>query len=59
MQCCLQRPRESDWRKQSHRWPGPVRDGVCASGGVFPWFYASARAISPSPKILRPVLSTT
>ena len=36
MQCCLQRHRESDWRKQSHRWPGPVRGGVCASGGVFP-----------------------
>ena len=34
--CCLQRHRESDWRKQSHRWPGPVRGGVCASGGVFP-----------------------
>ena len=31
MQCCLPRHRESDWRKQSHRWPGPVRGGVCAT----------------------------
>ena len=34
--CCLQRHRESDWRKQSYRYGGPVRGGVCASGGVFP-----------------------
>ena len=34
--CCLQPHRESDRRKQSHRWPGPARGGVCASGGVFP-----------------------
>ena len=31
-----QRHRESDWRKQSYRYGGPVRGGVCASGGVFP-----------------------
>ena len=34
--CCLQRHRESDRRKQSYRYGGPVRGGACASGGVFP-----------------------
>ena len=35
----------SERRKQSPRWRGPVRGGACASGGVFPWCYASALAI--------------
>ena len=57
--CGLHRSRQSDRRKESRRGHRSVRSRACASGGVFPWFYASAPAIPIRQNSCGRQLSTT